>query len=317
VDWSKTNVAVLGGGGFLGRHVAVELRKRGGAPVIARTAEGWDFREPSSALRFFERYRPEVVFNCAARQGGLDYQRRYPADVFFDNMLMGLHSMHTASQAGVKKYINIVAACSYPGYLDGAMREDDYWSGPLHDSVVNYGFTKKAQVVQGLCYRRQFGFDSIHLLMTNLYGPGEHFDVERSHGLAALLRKFYEAQRFGRPHVLIWGSGRPVREWLYVEDAAEAIVAAAERYDGAEPINVSVGSGLSITDLALLIKDVVGYGGELVYDLEKPDGAPHKTFANDRIQSLVGWHPRTALRDGIARTLQWLDAHYDEAITAR
>ena len=317
IDWSKTKAAVLGGGGFLGGHIVLELRRRGVEPVIPRTAEGWDFRELSSATRFFEQHRPEVVFNCAARQGGLEYQRLYPADVFYENMLMGLQTLHAAWRGGAKKYVNIVAACSYPGYLDGVMSEDDYWSGPLHDSVVNYGFTRKAQVVQGLCYRRQFGFDSIHLLMTNLYGPGEHFHPDRSHGLAALLLKFYEAKRFGRPQVVIWGSGRPVREWLFVEDAAEAVVTAAERYDGAQPINVSVGGGLSISELALLIGEVVGYTGELVYDLEKPDGALHKTFANDRIRSLIGWRPRTALRDGVARTLEWLEAHYEQAVAER
>lgn len=316
-DWSQVRVAVLGGGGFLGRHIALELRKRGAEPVIARTADGWDFRELSNAVRFFERHRPDVVFNCAARQGGLQYQRQYPADIFYENMLMGLHTLHAASRSGIGKYVNIVAACSYPGYLDGVMSEDDYWSGPLHDSVVNYGFTKKAQIVQGLCYRRQFGFNSVHLLMTNLYGPGEHFHPDRSHGLAALLLKFYEAKRFDRPHVVIWGSGRPVREWLFVEDAAEAVVAAAERYDEAEPINVSVGEGLSIAELAALIKNIVGYPGEVVYDLERPDGALCKTFANDRIRSLVGWQPRTSLRAGITRTLEWLEAHYDQAIAER
>ncbi len=317
IDWSKVKVAVLGGGGFLGGHVVLELRKRGVEALVPRTRDGWDFRELSSATRFFERYRPDIVFNCAARQGGLEYQRHYPADIFYDNMLMGLQSLHAVRRGGAKKYVNIVAACSYPGYLDGLMSEEDYWAGPLHDSVVNYGFTKKAQIVQGLCYRRQFGFSSIHLLMTNLYGPGEHFHPDRSHGLAALLLKFYEAKRFGRPRVVIWGTGRPVREWLFVEDAAEAIVAAAERYDGADPINVSVGGGLSISELALLIKDVVGYEGELVYDLDMPDGALRKTFANDRIRDLVGWQPKTSLRDGVVRTLAWLDAHYDQAIAER
>lgn len=316
IEWSKATVAVLGGGGFLGSQVARQLRQRGVEPVVPRTADGWDFRALPSAMRFFEQYHPDVVFNCAAHQGGLEYQRRFPADLFYENMLMGLHSLHAASRAGARKYVNIVAACSYPGYLDGVMSEDDYWSGPLHESVVNYGFTKKAQVVQGECYRRQFGFDSIHLLMTNLYGPGEHFHPDRSHGLAALLLKFYEAKRFGRARVVIWGSGRPVREWLFVEDAAEAIVATAERYDGAQPINVSVGSGLSISELALLIKDIVGYEGELVYDTDRPDGALHKTFANERIRTLVGWQPRTSLRDGLTRTLAWLDANYDHVVAA-
>lgn len=307
-------MAVLGGGGFLGSHVVAELRRRGVDPIVPRTADGWDFRRPASARDFFQRHRPAVVFNCAAHQGGLEYQRKHPADLFYDNMLMGLHSLDAACRAGAQKYVNIVAGCSYPGYLEGKMTEDDYWEGPLHDSVVSYGFTRKAQVVQGLCYRRQFGFKSVHLLMTNLYGPGEHFHPDRSHGLAALLLKFYEARRFGRSRVVVWGSGRAVREWLFVEDAAEAVVMAAERYDEPEPLNVSVGEGLSIAELAVLIQNIVGYRGEVVYDPEKPDGALHKTFANDRIRTLVGWQPRTCLRGGIARTLQWLEAHYERAI---
>lgn len=315
LDWPALRVAVLGGGGFLGSYVVQALRARGAEPIVPRTRDGWDFRDPASAARFFAAHRPDVAVNCAARQGGLAYQRQAPADIFYDNMLLGLHALHAAAHAGVRKYVNIVAACSYPGYLDGVMREADYWSGPLHESVVNYGFTKKAQVVQGECYRRQLGFDSIHLLMTNLYGPGEHFHPDRSHGLAALLLKFYEAKRFGRPEVVIWGSGQPIREWLFVEDAADAILEAAERYDGAEPLNVSVGSGLSITELALLIRELVGYQGALVYDRDKPDGALHKTFANERIRTLVGWQPRTSLRDGLAKTLAWLDAHYPDAMT--
>ena len=316
IAWSSTGVAVLGGGGFLGSHIARALDQRGARPVVPRTADGWDFRDPSSAHAFFEQHRPEIVINCAARQGGLEYQRLFPADIFFDNLRMGLHTLDAAARTGTRKYVNIVAACSYPGYVDGMLSEDDYWSGPLHESVVNYGFTKKAQVVQGQCYRRQFGFDSVHLLMTNLYGPGEHFHPDRSHGLAALLRKFYEAKRFGRPRVVIWGTGRPVREWLFVDDAADAVLAATERYEGTDPINISLGGGLSITELAVLIKDVVGYDGEITYDVDKPDGALNKTFANERIRRLIGWRPTTSLRDGIARTLAWLDAHYDEIAAA-
>ncbi len=308
-----TRVAVLGGGGFLGRHVVQALAARGIAPVVPRTADGWDFRDADSAARFFEEARPEIAINCAARQGGLAYQRLYPADIYRDNLLMGLNTLHAAREAGVVKYVNVVAACSYPGTADGVLSENDYWAGPLHDSVVAYGFARKAQVVQGACYRRQHGFSSVHLLMTNLYGPAEHFHPDRSHGLAALLRKFVEAQRGGAPHVVVWGTGRPIREWLFVEDAAEAVVLAADHYDDESPLNVSLGEGLTIAALAALIRDVVGFEGGIVYDTDMPDGALVKTFANDRIQRLLGWTPHTPLRDGIARTLAWLEAHWDEA----
>ncbi len=314
INWSGVRVVVTGGGGFLGRHVVALLRERGCEPAVPRTSDGWDFRSLDSVQQYFEQTRPEIVFNCAARQGGLEYQRLYPADIFYDNMMMGVNTLHAAQRAGVVKYVNVVAGCSYPGYLQGTMSEDDYWSGPLHDSVVNYGFTKKSQVVQGWCYKRQYDFNSVHLLVTNLYGPGEHFHPDRSHGLAALLRKCYEAKRCGAPHIVVWGTGKPVREWLYVGDAAEALLMAAEKYDDVTPLNVSVGQGISIADLASLIADVVGYTGQIVYDRDKPDGALMKTFSNVRMMEKVGWRPRTPIREGVLRTLKWLDANYEYAI---
>jgi GDP-L-fucose synthase len=310
-DWSSRSVAVFGGGGFLGGHVVDLLQKRGSQPAVPRTAEGWDFRDLDNVTRFLRETQPAIVFNCAARQGGLSYQQQFPADIYYDNLLLGLNSLHAASQNGVEKYVNVVAACSYPGYLDGAMSESDYWSGPLHDSVVNYGFTKKAQVVQGWCYEKQYGFKSNQLLMANLYGPGEHFHPDRSHGLAALLRKFYEAKRNGDKQVTLWGTGKPIREWLFVKDAAEALVAVAERFDGVEPMNVSVGHGLSVAELAELIGNIVGFEGEIVYDSTKPDGALVKTFENQKIRDATGWEPRTDLRDGIRETLTWFDTNYD------
>ena len=313
IDWENASVAVLGGGGFLGSHLVDQLRQLGCEPAVPRTAEGWDFREYESVERFFVEHPSQVVFNCAARQGGLGYQRTHPADIFFDNMRLGLNSMHAAHKAGVEKYVNVVAACSYPGYVDGVLSEEDYWSGPLHESVVNYGFTKKSQVVQGWCYDRQYDFKSIHLLMTNLFGPREHFHPDRSHGLAALLRKFYDARQDGSPDVTIWGTGKPVREWLFVRDAVDAIVLAAERYDDVSPLNISTGGGLSIMELALLIKEIVGFDGELVLDSTKPDGALVKTFTNDRVQSAIGWQPSTSLRDGIRETLDWLESNYPHA----
>lgn len=311
--WPKTRVAVLGGGGFLGNHLVARLRALDCEPAIPRTADGWDFRQLESALDFFAEYRPEFVFNCAARQGGLAYQQLYPADIYYDNMLLGLNITHAAQRSGVRKLINALPACSYPGYLDHVLNETDYWSGPLHESVVNYGFTKKAQVVQGGCYRKQYDFCSIHLLLTNLYGPGEHFHPDRSHALAALLRKFVEAKRDNSPRVTLWGSGRPVREWLFVADAAQALVLAAERYDESEPLNVCTGKGISIANLAALIKEIVGYTREIRYDATKPDGALMKSFGNSRIAHLLGWRPTTSLRDGIEQTLAWFEANYESA----
>lgn len=313
LDWKQTRVVVTGGGGFLGSHVCDVLRERGATPLVPRTADGWDFRQPESARRYFSEARPEVVIDCAARQGGLAYQRLYPAEIFHDNMLLGLHTLHAAHLAGARRFISPVAACSYPGYVDGMQDEDDYWSGPLHESVLNYGFTRKARVVQGACYRRQYGLEAIPLLVTNLYGPREHFHPERSHALAALLRRFVEARRTGADRVVVWGTGRPVREWLYVRDAAEALVLAAEHSDFSEPLNVSTGGGLTVAELARVIAEVVGYEGEIAFDPTLPDGAMMKAFSNERIREVLGWTPRTELRTGIAATLAWLEANWDAA----
>lgn len=313
-NWSSRAVTVIGGGGFLGRHLVESLRMHGCQPSVPRTTDGWDFRHLESALEFLRQHRPEIVFNCAGRQGGLAYQRQCPADIYYNNMLLGLNSMHAAHAAGVEKYVNVVAACSYPGYLDGVLSESDYWSGPLHESVVNYGFTKKAQVVQGWCYHKQYGFKTNHLLLANIYGPGEQFHPDRSHGLAALLRKFYEARRHGSKEVVVWGTGKPVREWLFVRDAVDALLMAAEHYDGVEPLNVSVGRGLSIAELANLIGELVGFDGEIVYDTTKPDGAMMKTLVNRRIREETGWKPRTQLIDGIRETLAWLDTNYEAMV---
>ena len=317
LDWSSFRTVVLGGGGFLGGHLVADLKQRGAQVIVPRTADGNDFRSLDNVVEFFREHRPQIVFNCAARQGGLAYQRQCPAEIFYDNMLLGLNSMHAAHLCDVNKYVNVVAGCSYPGYLDGIMSEEDYWSGPLHESVINYGFTKKSQVVQGWCYERQYGFKSIHLLMTNLFGPGEHFHPDRSHGLAALLRKTYEANRDNAPQITVWGTGKPVREWLYVKDAVEAMILAAERCEDVEPLNVSLGGGLTISELVEVIKDVVGYEGQIIYDTSKPDGALQKSFSNARIRDEIGWTPRTPIEEGIRETLLWFESNYEYATAER
>lgn len=309
LDWTRKRVAVLGGGGFLGGRTCVELRARGVTQLFApRTADGWDFRDPASADAFFAETRPEIVFNCAARQGGLAYQREFPADIFRDNLLMGLHTMEAARAHRVERYVNVVAACSYPGYLDGLLSEDDYWSGPVHDSVLSYASARRAHVAQALLYARQYGFDALSLLLTNLYGPGEHYQPDRSHGLAALLVKIHRAKRDGGP-VEIWGTGKPIREWLYVDDAARALVMAAERLHDPRPHNVALGGGLSIVELARTIARVVGYEGEFVHAADRPDGALCKTFTTNRFHAATGWTPQISLEEGIRRSAAWLDAH--------
>ncbi len=314
VELAGTRICVTGGQGFLGSRIVSRLRSKGADVVSVSRATGYDLRDPDAARRAFRTHKPEIVFNCAANQGGISYQRLYPATIMVDNMLMGLHAMDAAREAGIAKYVNIVAACSYPGYQDdGLLSEDKYWDGALHDSVLNYGITKKVQTVQGLMYKRQYGFNSIHLIMTNLYGPGEHFEPDRSHALAALMRKFYEAKRDNSPRVEIWGTGKPVREWMYVDDAADAVVRAAEVYDDVEPLNVGLGEGYTITELAETIKQIVDYKGDMFYDTTKPDGARRKVMDISRMRAALNWEPAVSLEPGIRKTLDWFVENYEAA----
>jgi GDP-L-fucose synthase len=313
----KDKVAVLGGQGFLGTHVMNVVRDRGYAAVSLSRRTGCDLRYLDQGLRFFLDQRPDVVINCASNQGGIAYQKLYPGTIFYDNLLMGANTMEAARLAGVKKYVNIIAGCAYPGEpRGGILREDEFETGPLHPTVENYGATKRAAVMQAKCYGRQYGFEALSLILINLYGPGEHFHPDRSHALAALIRKFYEAKRDKAPEVVLWGTGRAVREWLYVEDAAEGIMRAAERYNDVEPLNIAVGKGSSIAELAALIREIVGYEGKIVYDATKPDGALHKVADITKMKSVLGWEPPTPIQAGIGRTLEWFVAHYDEAIRA-
>jgi GDP-L-fucose synthase len=315
--WQGRKVVVTGGKGFLGSHVVARLERLGAVVTEISRRTGHDLRVLDHGLRCFTEHEPQIVINCASNQGGIAYQKLYPGTIFHDNLLMGTNTMEAARLAGVKKYVNIVAGCAYPGEpRDGILREDEFEAGPLHPTVENYGATKRAAVMQAKCYRRQYGFDAVSLILINLYGPGEHFHPDRSHALAALLRKFYEAKRDQTPEVVLWGTGKAVREWLFVEDAAEGIIRATEEYADPEPLNIAVGKGQTIAELAALIQGITGYDGAVVYDTTKPDGALHKVGDITKMKRALDWEARTPIQDGIRRTLEWLVAHYDEAIRA-
>jgi len=312
--WLNRRVCVTGGQGFLGSWIMKWLSALGAHAVSCSRRSGCDLRHLDQGRRFFEEHQPEIVINCASNQGGIAYQKLYPGVIYYDNLLMGANTMEAARLTGVKKYVNIIAGCAYPGDpRDGILRENEFEAGPMHPTVENYGATKRAAVIQAKCYRRQYGFEAISLILINLYGPSEHFHPDRSHALAALIRKFYEAKRDGIPEVVVWGTGRPVREWLYVEDAAEGIIRAAERYDDVEPLNIAVGRGYTITELAAMIQEIVGYEGRIVYDTTKPDGALRKTGDITHMKAVLNWEPPTPIREGIRRTLDWFVEHYAEA----
>ena len=315
--WHGCKVVVTGGKGFLGSHVVARLERLGAVVTAISRRTGHDLRVLDHGLRCFTEHEPQIVINCASNQGGISYQRMYPGQIYYDNLLMGANTMEAARLAGVRKYVNIIAGCAYPGEpRDGILREQEFEDGPLHPTVENYGATKRAAVMQAKCYRRQYGFEAVSLILINLYGPGEHFHPDRSHALAALLRKFYEAKRDKAPEVVLWGTGRAVREWLYVEDASEGIIRAAETHSDVEPLNIAVGEGRRIAELAAIIQEITGYKGKIVYDTTKPDGALHKVGDITKMKSVLDWEPPTPIQDGIRRTLEWFVAHYDEAIRA-
>ena len=308
-------IAIPGGGGFLGTHLAEMLKTIPCELFIPRTKERIDFRRYEDCLAYFTKTKPHIVINCAANQGGIGYHSGKQADLFMDNMLMGTFLMKVAQATGVEKFVNIFAGCSYPGYLEkDELNEEDYWMGEIHESIFSYGFPRKASTVYGLALKKQYGFNSIHLIYANMYGPGEHFSYEQSKALAGLLRRTYEAKKNNAPSIEVWGTGAPVRDWLYVKDGADAALRAAAMYDDVKPLNIASGVGVSVKELAEKIKGIVGYTGEIRYNTSKPDGALKKTFGTKKMQSILHWLPQTSLDAGIKETHAWLDANYEYAI---
>lgn len=314
-NFKNKRVAIPGGGGFLGSRLVRRLRDAGAEVSVPRTSEGIDFRREENCKKYFDRTKPEIVINCAAMQGGIGYHKGKEAALFMDNIKMGLFLMETAQAVGVEKFVNIVAGCSYPGYLEkDELNEEDYWNGEIHESIFSYGFSRKASVAYGAALKRQYNFNSIHLVLANMYGPGEHFNPEQSKALAGLMKKIYDAKKSGASEVEIWGTGKPVRDWLYVEDGAEGIIRAAEAYDDISPLNIASGVGVSVTELAEIIRRVVGYEGGFRYNVSRPDGALKKTFGARKMKEKLNWLPQTPLEVGVKKTLEWLDKNYDYAI---
>lgn len=309
-------VVIPGGNGFFGSHIVDKLKKIKCEVLVPKTKEGIDFRRKEDCFSYINKTKPDIVINCAANQGGIAYHVGKQADLFMDNLLMGSYLMLGAQQAGVKKFVNIVAGCSYPGYLvKEEMNEEDYWNGWLHDSIFSYGFARKASTVYGLALKKQYNFNSIHLIMANMYGPREHFNPQQSKALAGLIKKVYEAKKKNLPTVEVWGTGRPLRDWLYVKDGAEAILRAAAVYDDVSPLNIATGVGISVSTLAETIRKVVGYTGKLIYNTDKPDGALHKIFGIHKMKEVLHWVPPTPIEEGIKETVTWFGENYEHAIT--
>lgn len=310
--WKNKRVLVTGGAGFLGSHLVDRLQNMGCATIVPRKQQ-FDFTVLEAAEKCFAIFKPQVVIHCAAYYGGIWINQLYPGRIYYENLVMGANVMEAARKHGVEKVVQVGTACSYPGCLENELAEKDLWSGLPHETVVNYGLTKKVMNVQGAAYKKQYGLNSIHLILTNLYGPRDTFHPDRSHVAAALIRKFVEAKMRKAPSVEVWGTGRPVREFLYVEDCAEGILLAAEKHASLEPMNIGTGVGTSIRALAGMIQEISGYRGEIRWNTEKPDGQFKKVLAVEKMKTVLNWQPPTSLHEGLKKTIAWYEANKAEA----
>ena len=297
-------ILVTGATGFLGRRVCKRLDALGLAYRRTSLSLGLDLRDGKSTDEFFDELKPKFVLNCAAFVGGIQFGYKHPAELFHNNLLMTLSLLEVANRHGVKRVVNPISNCAYPGSAT-YFKEDEFWDGPLHESVMVYGFVRKASWVGSWAYAKQTGLDVLNLILSNMYGPEDHFEEERSHALGALIMKFVRAKRNNEQQVIVWGSGNPVREWLHVDDGAEAMVRGMSVASCIDPINIGAGKGISILRMAELIKELVGYKGDIVLDRTKPDGAPYKTVDGTKGSKHFGWHPNTDFKEGVAQTIDW------------
>jgi GDP-L-fucose synthase len=304
MNLSGTTVAVPGGAGFLGAQVVRRLEAAGASVFVPRHAD-YDLTRDERVRAMYEDARPDVVIHLAARVGGIGANQRSPGTFFYDNLMMGALLIEHGRRAGLQKFVCVGTVCSYPKFATVPFREDDLWSGYPEETNAPYGIAKKALLVQLQSYRQEFGMNGIYLIPVNLYGPGDDFDLETSHVIPALIRKCVEAAERGDDEIEAWGSGRATREFLYVEDAAEAIVAGTERYEGPDPVNLGTGEEISIRDLAEVIAKLTGLEGTLRWDTSRPDGQPRRALDVSRARDGFGWSASTPLEDGLRATIEW------------
>jgi GDP-L-fucose synthase len=298
--WRGRPVAVTGGAGFLGQPLVRRLHDAGAEVRVIRSAEH-DLRNAEACAAALE--GADTVFHLAARVGGIGFNRRNPGPLAYDNLVMGTNVFEQARRAGVRKLVCACSVCAYPKHAPVPFREDDVWNGYPEESNAPYGLAKKMLLVLSDAYRRQYGFDSCAPIIANLYGPGDNYDLEDSHVIAAMIRKFIEATERGDAEVLLWGSGSPSREFLYVEDAARALILAGARLNTSEPVNIGTGRETTIRELAETIRGLVGFQGEIVWDATQPDGQPSRYLNVSRARDLIGFEAEISLEQGLSETL--------------
>jgi GDP-L-fucose synthase len=303
-------VVVTGGSGFLGSVLVEKLRARNADVFVPRRSE-YDLRDRDAIVRLYEHTQPHVVIHLAAVVGGIGANSENPGRFYYDNAIMGIELIEYARRSNVEKFVALGTVCAYPKFAPVPFREEDLWNGYPEETNAPYGLAKKMMLVQAQAYRAQYGFNCIFLLPVNLYGPRDNFDLKTSHVIPALIRKVAEAKDTGQDEVVLWGDGSPTREFLYVEDAAEGVVLATERYDGRQPVNLGTGEEVSIKDLAHMIASELGYQGRFIWDTTKPNGQPRRCLDVTRARQLFGFQAAHRLHDGIPKTIRWFMANRD------
>lgn len=307
-SWESHSIVVTGGAGFLGSAVVAKLRERGQTNIFVPRSREYDLRHEEAIRRLYESAKPTMVIHLAAVVGGIGANRDNPGKFFYDNAIMGIQLMELARQYGVGKFVGVGTICAYPKFTPVPFKEDDLWNGYPEETNAPYGLAKKMMLVQGQAYRAQYGFNAIFLLPVNLYGPGDNFDPSSSHVIPALMKKCVEARRRGDKEIVVWGDGSATREFLYVDDAAEGIVLAAEKFNGPEPVNLGAGFEISIRDLVHLIARLTSFEGKIVWDTSKPNGQPRRMLDTMRADKAFGFKAKTKFEEGLRKTIEWYEA---------
>lgn len=306
--WTGKRVVVTGGDGFLGKHLTAKIKEKNPKSIFIPKYPKYDLRKYEDCLKVAK--KADVLIHLAANVGGIGYNREFPATLFDDNILMGTFMMMAAKDVGVKKYVALGTICAYPKFTPVPFKEKDLWMGYPEETNAPYGLAKKMQLVQAQAYRQQYGFDAIFLLPVNLYGPGDNFDPKSSHVIPALIRKFVEAKKRNSKEVVVWGTGKATREFLYVDDAAEGILKAAEKYDKPDPVNLGSGFEISIKDLVVLIKKLTGFKGKVIWDKTKPDGQPKRRLNVAKSRKEFGFSAQVNFNQGLKETIEWYEKNY-------
>ena len=305
-------ILITGSTGFVGKNLVNFMKNNGYNNLIAVSSKDYDLTQQEQVKRMFNDEKPEIVINLAAYVGGILANKNNPGDFFYRNILMGTLVMHEAKESKIEKYVGLMGGCSYPSNAPSPIKEEEMWNGYPQKESAAYSTAKKMSIIQAQAYRQQFGFNAVILVPGNIYGPYDNFSLTDSHVIPALIRKFYEAKKEGKSEVICWGSGRPTRDFIYIEDAVEAVTKALEEYTDKEIINISSGTEISIKELVETVAKLTRFEGKLVWDTTKPDGQMYKGFDVGRMRKILKYEPKTSLEEGLRKTITWFEENYDK-----